>query len=409
MLSLPSTPTRRIATVAALVGALGAIAFPSLAQAAPYEGAIDHWGATQLEFSIDDGVISGLSANNTGRVDCTTTTDANPSPVATDIDPLDVTPQGEPVALTDGNFSVQTTGVDNYDHQLAIVAAGTVTPDLHRVDGTFTIDGSFDAFGKHYSCHDVQPFQSLQAPATLSSPAHPTFDGNPVSFMLKGGRITKLEALANVECPSTTVFDAQFNSAEYRYDPIHTDKKGNFELTAAAFTGYGTIMDFTISGQISGEKAKGKITATYEHEINGEVEVCNGTTKWKASSAKPPSQSDEPSVFFDLYAIRFGQPGDYSYWFRVALGGCSNANRVSVQVLGHGKAETLSCNGGVNTEPLTPQRTYKIQISALKTKVIRRNGKKIRKVVDKASVTESVYLPGPDGNWQQIRPLVGRA
>jgi hypothetical protein len=34
----------------------------------------------------------------------------------------------------------------------------------------------------------------------------------------------------------------------------------------------------------------------------------------------------------------------------------------------------------------------------MKTKLIHGH----RKVIDKASVTESVYLPGPDGNWQEI-------
>ena len=383
--------------VTGLAWVLTAGAFPAASQATDYQGAADYWAGAQIKFSIDNGVLSGFTANNTGRVNCTTTTDTNPTPVATDINPLDVVAQTTPVALADGSFSVQTTGEDDYGHVLTVVASGTASGDVQRADGTLTIDGTFDAFSKHYDCHDVQPFQALVVPLVLNPETNPDYSGSPVSFDLKGGRITKLRAIPSVECASGAVISSDFSSNEYRYDPIHTDKKGKFSLTASALTSYDTVMEFSIDGRVSGDKARGRISATYVREINGEIEECHGSKPWTATASTPTS-TDEPGAYYAITAYRFGSGGDYDYWFRVVLGGCANANRVSVQVLGQGKPETVSCSGHISTEPLTPQRTYKIRITAMKTEVVHGH----RKVIDKSSVVESVYLPGPDGNWQQI-------
>jgi hypothetical protein len=383
-------PTRRWLASFALAAVLSCVgAVPSLAQ--DYQGTTDSWGP--LTASVSGGVLSAFQTK-TGRVQsCAGKPDSGSA-----YDPQDITYAGEPVAVIGGKFHLEGTTHDDWGDPFHWTIDGLISFDGRELTGTATTAGD-TVFEK--ACTGSWQFDAILAPRSSDLPVQRKFQPaannrsfNPsVTFDYRHGVITHLTAGTEAQCAGGTVFDAQLNTTAYGLDPVRVDRAGRFRVATAVLDGYGVVQHIVLSGRVKGRTATGTVTAYRYSNLNGSALKCTQDSTWR-STTTAASVASGPAAYFDVEPLRYGRPGAWLYYLNVKLTGCAHANKARVAVAG-GAAKTTGCRGHARLGPLTPKRTYRVSVTALKT----RRGRVIRHA---PAVAASVYLPGDDGDWIRV-------
>jgi hypothetical protein len=215
-----------------------------------------------------------------------------------------------------------------------------------------------------------------------------------VTFDYSRGVIKHLTAGVGVECPDGGTYDAQLNTTAYDMDPVRVDKTGRFRIAGAVLDTYGTVNHFVLVGRIRGHRASGTMSSYRYTEMKGSLEKCARSTVWRSTTTQSTA-ANGPAAYFEVLPFRYGEAGAWSYYLIVKLTGCAHANRVRVSVAG-GAVKTTGCHGQAKLGPLAPKRTYRVRVTALRT----RGGRVVRR---EAAVPATVYLPGEDGDWIRLR------
>jgi hypothetical protein len=384
-------PTRRLfAALFLAVAMLGAIAAPTYAT--DYEGSTASWG--KLTATVSDGTLTAFRTK-TGRLQTCSGQPDDGSPY----DPQDLQYAGEPVAVVGGKFHLEGTTKDDWGDPFHWAADGSVSLDGREISGTVTTTGD-TVFAK--GCVGTWNFDAIIPAHQVDLPVTRTFASvdnnrtfNPgVAFSYRRGVITHLTALSSVECPGGSVIDADINTTAYDLDPIRVDKAGRFSITGAVIDGYGVVNHYVLHGRIKGHVATGTLSAFRYDQLSDSNTKCTRDVPWK-STTRSSTAIRGPSVYFDVDAYRYGAPGAWSYYLQVAVTGCLHANRARVAVAG-GPSKTVGCHHSVRLGPLTPKRTYRVKVTALRTG----RGRVVRHA---PAVSVSVYLPGEDGIWVRQR------
>jgi hypothetical protein len=364
---------------------------PQAAHAQSFQGATASW--KQLTATVSNGQVTAFTTG-TGRLQTCSGVRVDDS----NTDPVDVQYTGPAVAVVGGAFHLAGATKDDWGDPFTFTVDGTVSRDGREITGTITAGGD-TVFEK--ACTGTWGFDAIVAPHASHLPPSRTFmPGAPtsaglapeVTFDYARGAVTHLSANVGLICAGGSVFAASVDTTAYGLDPVRVRKDGRFSVEGAVIDDYGVINHFKLTGRISGRTASGTLTSSRQTDSGSAGIVnCHATRHWKASmaaAAAPAASSTTPTAYFDVVPFRYGRAGAWTYYLVVKLQGCSHASGVSITVAG-GPTVHAACNGQARLGPLTPQRTYQVDVTALgKTRV--------------PQPVASVYLPGDDGNWIKL-------
>jgi hypothetical protein len=351
--------------------------------ATSYQGDVDSFG--KLAVTIDSNEVSALQGTSGGV----------PCGGGVQIDPVTFT-LAAPVPVTDGKFEATGTAKDDYNDtvQWSLSASVSVT---RTILGNVTLTGPEPATHAT-TCSKTFRVAAIIPPRDLTPKLGTNFvdatspTANPVApnvhFDYRHGVITHLSANAGTEC-NQSEFGATLYTPAYRLDPVQVNR-GRFKVVADVLDDYSVVTHVVVSGRIKGKVARGTISSSRYWDVNGTLEHCTRHLKWVArSSHAVPSQG---GAFYAVQPYRYGKPGAWHYYFAARPYNCVNHVTEVRFAIGGGPSRTVACNATRKIGPLTPQRDYKITVTAIRT----RRGK----VIGKARLgTSSLYLPGDDAAW----------
>jgi hypothetical protein len=313
---------------------------------------------------------------------------------------------GASVPLTGGAFSYSGTATSSYPNggygspyggQFTIT--GTVNQSHTLVTANVALAGAHDPFV--HGCSGTYKFIAIPSvTASNRRPDRAAYDSQFVSFDYAGGVVRNLEVQANFQCGKNAVDSAQFDAAAYGFKSIQTRATGAFRVQSYVLDEYKEILLLTVTGKVSGKKAKGRIAVSEPaggYELIGSVGVCSGNYGWSATKPVPPPPPG-PQAFFNWDEIRAPAGAAYRYYFALDSLTCKNgATEVLITVAGRTVTVPCSRSEAFASGPVAPFQTYQVRSQAVQT----RGGRIVKRG---ASVTVPLAMAGPGDQWG---PLTG--
>ena len=333
---------------------------------------------------------------------------AAPADWATDSDNVFTVelPASADVELTAGAFSFQGTAPSTYystanaQYAGTFSVSGTVNPAHTVVTGTVTLTGAHDQIVS--GCSGSYSFIAVPNVSTTSlrRPDRTAYQGHNISFDDAAGSITNLELAAAMRCGGSV--DSALFDGRGVHLTVRTAPGGRFTYQGYVLDGYQDVVSLTITGEVSGRHASGRIIVA--EPPGGFVGVgnapCQANYRWTAAKPTPPGPP-APTAFFQWGAIRVPVGGAYRYYFAVFGLSCrSGANEVIVHVAARRSVLTCGRRAQYASGPLAPGRTYVLKAQAVRV----RHGRVVRRGF---VVPTTQPMPGPNDRWIPIAGLPG--
>jgi hypothetical protein len=185
-------------------------------------------------------------------------------------------------------FSVHTTPAHSRSMVISVKGRRQTGDEI-----TGTIAASLSGYRQSAnSCRSDTGFETVPGDRTASE--HPTgddfgrgFTGGSISgFVGHAGfdyakhRITQFNGAVDIVCPDHTHFPFLLDTAMRGLDPIKVNASGAFAVSGLApLSGRGNIVQFSLTGQIHGEKASGTVRAAVAI-LFPKLETCSSSERW---------------------------------------------------------------------------------------------------------------------------------
>ena len=257
-----------------------ALAWASVAPDGPYVGVAAGAPGT-LTLSLSHGSLTAF-AGSTSRLVCTHGT-AGPYPFRL---------RGSVRLKGDGfAFTVEATPAHSQSMVISVNGRRQTGDEI-----TGTIAASLSGY-QHAAnhCRAETGFETVPADRTASE--HPTRDnfgrgftgGSLSAFVGHAGfdyanhRVTQFNGAVDILCPDRSHFPFLLDSATRGLDPIKVSSSGAFAVSGLApLAGRGNIVQFSLTGQIHGDRAAGTVRAAVAI-LFPKLETCSSTARWSVN------------------------------------------------------------------------------------------------------------------------------
>ena len=257
------------------------MAWASIAPDGPYVGVAAGAPGT-VTLNLSKGTLTAF-AGSTSRLVCRHG-DAGPYPFGL----------SGSVRLREDGFSFTVNATPAHSRSMVISVNG------RRQSGdevTGTIAASLSGYQQSANnCHAETSFETVPADRTASE--HPTSDnfgrgftgGSLSTFVGHAGfdyanhRVTQFNGAVDILCPDRSHFPFLLDTATRGLDPIKVNGAGAFAVSGLApLAGHGDIVQFSLTGQIQGNKASGTVRAAVAI-LFPKLETCSSTERWSVDA-----------------------------------------------------------------------------------------------------------------------------
>lgn len=279
--------------------------------------------------------------------------------------------------------------------------SGNVNPRHTFATATIRLSNAHDPFVS--GCSGSYKFIAIPTvTSTRTAPDKTAYQSQFVSFDYTAGVIRKIQMQANFQC-GQSVDSATVNATAYGYPTLQTTNKGRFSLQLYVLDEYQKLVSLTITGQVRGKKASGRVVV--KEPPGGFTGVagdsCSGNYGWAAAKPLPPPPPG-PTAYFQWEAIRIPVGTAYRYYFAVGHLSCTDhATQLRVTIKRRVIKIPCSRSAAFASGPLAPDRTYTVKSQAVQT----RHGRTIKRG---QAVTVPLKMPGPGDLWTPVSGLPGK-
>jgi len=279
--TLRARPPQSVAAIGlCALGALlagGAVAWASVAPDGQYVG-VAAGAPGALTLNLSHGTLTTF-AGSTSRLVCT---HGNAGPYAFRL--------SRSVRLKGDGFAFTVTATPAHSRSMLISVNG------RRQSGdevTGTIAASLSGYQRSVnSCRAETSFETV--PANRTATEHPASDnfgrgftgGSLSAFVGHAGfdyanhRVTQFNGAVHILCPDRSHFSFLLDTAARGLDPIKVNDSGDFAVSGLApLAGHGDIVQFSLTGQIHGNRASGTVRAAVAI-LFPRLETCSSTERW---------------------------------------------------------------------------------------------------------------------------------